>query len=247
MNWDKAITILLKLHNLNRQRETIGKVKDLGDRLQNTPVSKLTKEDFKFANVRSTTDAMKAIDEVNIDLDKILGADFEIPEPEGTEAALMKLIDLADKYPAGSPERKAGWASYIKLLQAYDKVLTEESVPLRTAKAEIPSKIVAAQGLATMARALEEALMKCAEIPIPGSGTSMNAAFFEMANDAGFIAGGGGKAADKLIEINEKNFENLEALKERVEDNRSWMAWAAKGAGRKPEEIKKNSKTKTPR
>lgn len=245
--WMKAMETLQKVKDVKDKLDDVEKVRTLGENLLKKKQDKLEPKDFKLFANEDLGGVTTAIDKVVQSLDKIGAQKWEPPEPEGTDEAYGKMLKAAyDSGDKDSKEVKKAAATWGKLCSVFRDQMIKASVPIRVAKAELPTRLAAAVTGANVATKLEAVLEKCMKIPTPG-GTAQQAEFFEMYVQAGEIVAGFSKIESRLIEIQKTNLGAYDELKEMMEQNDKWIAYAAKASGQTKEQLAKNAKAKVPR
>lgn len=243
MNWIDALDKFFKVKDVYDQVAELKKLSDYGKKLEER--KSLEWDDLKFFENEQMTAATKKVRNAVKAADEALNAKADWPE-SGSLAAFASALKAAEKFGHDSVQTKKAVEAYRKCLTDYEKALQGVISNLEMRQQELPRRIRVATALAAYCEALEDAFMKCAQIPNP-LGTAQNAEFFSLSQDAQQLRGEVNSLRTRLEKIEKRNAEVIAEGKAKIEENKAWIAWASKDATSGPDSLKKNEKATKPR
>lgn len=245
MSWVRALDLFFKGKDIYDKASDLKQLSDYAEKIAKSDPSKVKWDDLKYFENKQMTEATKQLRGVEAALDELIAAKFEPPE-SGSLRAFEVAMKAADKHGIKSKEAKAAVDAYRKVLGDYDRSLKSLLADMDKAAGEFPRRLAAAKSLKDYCNALEKAFLKAAELPFPG-GTVMNAQFFSLSQDALQLYGIAGSVETKLGKAQSLNGQRVAELRELIDTNQAWIAWAGKDALAKDDTLKKNQKADTPK
>lgn len=233
MSWAKAIEgIKSAKDTYDSATEPAESVRAYGEKVLKLDPAKIKPQDLAFFDDDKLTPCLTLIEQVVTQLDKVLAVKkLDIPEPgDEIDDAYGELLQAtADKGKAAKGDKtvKAAAAKLHKLCSAYRDKLLKAATPARVAKAEIPTKIIAAQEVRAVASKVSSVMELCTKIPM-GSGTEKNAQFFELYQRAEQIKAGANQIESRLVDIQNRNHDYVEEIRGTLERTDKMIALAAK-------------------
>lgn len=233
MSWVKALEGLKSAKDTyDSATEPADAVRAYGEKVLKLDPKSIKPQDLAYFDDDKLTPCLAEIDKVVTQLDKVLAVKkTDIPDPGDdigdAYAELLKLAADKGKAAKGDKEVKAAATKLGKLCNAYRDTLLKLATPARVAKAEIPTKVIAAQEVYKVASQLSITMEACTKIPW-GTGTEKNAEFFELYQRSEQIMAGARQIESRLLDIQDRNHDYVEEIRGVLEKTDKMIALAGK-------------------
>ncbi|MFA3919396.1 hypothetical protein [Ruegeria hyattellae] len=243
MDWLKALDRFFKVKDVYDKAKEIKDVHDYGQKISKK--KSLSWNNLKyFKNGRMET-ALKNAKAAVKAADTALKVKAILPATDSSKK-YAKLLAAAYKSGHDSKQAKAAKKAYEAELSSYARTLRTLLHDLQKRQKLLDGKLATARSLQKYGTALNKAFMTCAKIPNL-SGTSQNAEFFALAQDAKNFAGYMGSLVSRLEKLRKANAAAAAEGKRLAAQNEEWINWAFSDRTMEPQLLKKNERAQRPR
>lgn len=242
MSWMNALKPLL---DLKSTYDEVDKIRGYSKKIEKADPKKLKWDDLKYFNNKTMDRAIKAAREA-LKLSKAAEKKtLEWPKCDSLKV-FGEALTASKNHGADSPQAKKAVQKYIGVLKTFDKDQTNMLAGLQKNLTVLTKKITKTEAMRNYANVLQQAFMKCANIPSV-NGTAQNAMFLSLSQDAGQFKGLATELGSSLKRLEKMNTAYIKECETRIKNNKLWISFASSGKAQADGALEKNKSSVKPK